>query len=316
MTPWFIEEPTSPDDVAGHRKIRAGVAPVQVATGEMCQNRIMFRQFIMEGAIDAVQIDSCRMGGLNEVLAVMLMAAKSGPKVCPHAGGVGLCEYVRQMSMIDDLCSAGTREGRVIEYVDHLHAHFLDPCRIENAAHMPPAMPGSSIEMKPQSLERMSLSGCLMHLHLQGRVVVVTGGGSGIGAGCGLAGVGMGGPIPARRCARQRYRRGRGDGAALSPLAGYAARSRGQVDGDHQKLPAGPAHDHRTRDRRQLHLSAVGSRQSDHWAMAVSRMAAICIWTAHWAGRAGAGVCRAARRAMAGPRGRSICGFARRVLIC
>ena len=116
MNPWFIEEPTSPDDVAGHRKIRQGVAPVQVATGEMCQNRILFKQFIMEGAIDVVQIDACRLGGLNEVLAVMLMAAKYGLKVCPHAGGVGLCEYVQHLSMIDYLCIAGTREGRVIEY--------------------------------------------------------------------------------------------------------------------------------------------------------------------------------------------------------
>src|SRR5690606_20737492 len=123
---------------------------MQVATGEMCQNRIMFKQFIMEGAIDVVQIDSCRLGGLNEVLAVMLMAAKYELKVCPHAGGVGLCEYVQHMSMIDYLCISGTREGRVIEYVDHLHEHFLDPVRIENAAYMPPAMPGFSIEMRPE----------------------------------------------------------------------------------------------------------------------------------------------------------------------
>ena len=157
--PWFIEEPTSPDDVAGHRRIRQGVAPVQVATGEMCQNRIMFKQFIMEGAIDVVQIDACRLGGLNEVLAVMLMAAKHGLKVCPHAGGVGLCEYVQHMSMIDYLCIAGTREGRVIEYVDHLHEHFLDPVRIENAAYMPPRLPGFSIEMKPESLETYRFGG-------------------------------------------------------------------------------------------------------------------------------------------------------------
>ncbi|GLS80659.1 L-fuconate dehydratase [Paracoccus marinus] len=159
VNPWFIEEPTSPDDVAGHRKIREGVLPVQVATGEMCQNRIMFKQFIMEGAIDVVQIDSCRLGGLNEVLAVMLMAARNGLKVCPHAGGVGLCEYVQHMSMIDFLCIAGTREGRVIEYVDHLHEHFIDPVRIGNAAYMPPHMPGFSIEMKPDSLEKYRFGG-------------------------------------------------------------------------------------------------------------------------------------------------------------
>ena len=150
--PWFIEEPTSPDDIEGHRVIREGVAPVKVATGEMCQNRIIFKQLIMRGAIDVVQIDSCRLGGVNEILAVMLMAAKYKLPVCPHAGGVGLCEYVQHLSMIDYLCIAGTREGRVIEYVDHLHEHFIDPCVIRNAAYMPPQMPGFSIEMKPQSL--------------------------------------------------------------------------------------------------------------------------------------------------------------------
>jgi len=151
--PWFIEEPTSPDDIEGHRVIREGVAPVKVATGEMCQNRIIFKQLIMRGAIDVVQIDSCRLGGVNEILAVMLMAAKYKLPVCPHAGGVGLCEYVQHLSMIDYLCIAGTREGRVIEYVDHLHEHFKEPCVIENAAYMPPKAPGFSIEMKPESLQ-------------------------------------------------------------------------------------------------------------------------------------------------------------------
>ena len=150
--PWFIEEPTSPDDVEGHRKIREAVAPVQVATGEMCQNRILFKQFIMRGAVDVVQIDACRLGGVNEVLAVLLMAAKHGLKVCPHAGGVGLCEYVQHLAMIDYLCIAGTRDGRVVEYVDHLHEHFVDPCVVRNAAYMPPARPGFSIEMKSASL--------------------------------------------------------------------------------------------------------------------------------------------------------------------
>ncbi|KRD48495.1 fuconate dehydratase [Acidovorax sp. Root275] len=153
--PWFIEEPTSPDDIEGHRRIREAVKDsMQVATGEMCQNRIMFKQLIMRGAIDVVQIDACRLGGVNEVLAVMLMAAKYGLKVCPHAGGVGLCEYVQHLSMIDYLCIAGTKEGRVIEYVDHLHEHFVDPCVIRNAAYMPPQRPGYSIEMKPESLAR------------------------------------------------------------------------------------------------------------------------------------------------------------------
>ncbi|MDO5103523.1 MAG: L-fuconate dehydratase [Lautropia sp.] len=151
--PWFIEEPTSPDDIEGHRQIRqAMLGQMKVATGEMCQNRIIFKQLIMRGAIDVVQIDSCRLGGLNEVLAVMLMAAKHGLPVCPHAGGVGLCEYVQHMSMIDYLCIAGTHEGRVIEYVDHLHEHFKDPCVIRNAAYMPPQLPGFSIEMHETSL--------------------------------------------------------------------------------------------------------------------------------------------------------------------
>ena len=150
--PWFIEEPTSPDDVEAHRAIRQAVAPIQVATGEMCQNRILFKQFIMREAIDIVQIDACRIGGLNEVLAVLLMAAKYGLKVCPHAGGVGLCEYVQHLSMIDYLCFSGDKSGRVTEYVDHLHEHFIEPCLIENAAYMPPKLAGFSIEMKAESL--------------------------------------------------------------------------------------------------------------------------------------------------------------------
>ncbi|WLS79857.1 L-fuconate dehydratase [Erwinia pyri] len=152
--PWFIEEPTSPDDIEGHRRIREAIAPVKVATGEMCQNRIMFKQFIMRGAIDVVQIDACRMGGVNEILAVMLMAAKYNLPVCPHAGGVGLCEYVQHLSMIDYLCIAGTHEGRVIEYVDHLHEHFVHPCVIKGAAYMPPEHAGFSIEMFPASIEQ------------------------------------------------------------------------------------------------------------------------------------------------------------------
>ncbi|MFL6617419.1 MAG: L-fuconate dehydratase [Povalibacter sp.] len=152
--PWFIEEPTSPDDVEGHRRIREAISPVKVATGEMCQNRILFKQFIMREAIDVVQIDASRLGGVNEVLAVMLMAAKYNLPVCPHAGGVGLCEYVQHLSMIDYLCIAGTREGRVIEYVDHLHEHFEDPCVIRNAAYLPPTRPGFSITMKPASRDQ------------------------------------------------------------------------------------------------------------------------------------------------------------------
>ncbi|MBE7201244.1 MAG: L-fuconate dehydratase [Parafilimonas terrae] len=150
--PLFIEEPTSPDDVAGHRKIRAAIGPVKVATGEMCQNRILFKQFIAGGAIDIVQVDACRMGGLNEVLAVLLIAAKFDLPVWPHAGGVGLCEYVQHLSMIDYVAVSGIKDGRVIEYIDHLHEHFLDPCVIENAAYRPPRRPGFSIAMKPETL--------------------------------------------------------------------------------------------------------------------------------------------------------------------
>ena len=150
--PWFIEEPTSPDDVLGHKAIREAILPVKVATGEMCQNRILFKQFMAAGAIDIVQLDACRIGGVNEALAVMLLAAKFDLPVCPHAGGVGLCEYVQHLSMIDYLCFSGTTEGRVTEYVDHLHEHFVDPCVIRGAAYMPPSRPGYSIEMTPATL--------------------------------------------------------------------------------------------------------------------------------------------------------------------
>ena len=158
VEPFFIEEPTSPDDVAGHKVIRDAIAPIKVATGEMCQNRIMFKQFIKGGAIDIVQIDSCRMGGLNEVLAVMLMAAKYDLPVWPHAGGVGLCEYVQHMSMIDYIAITGKKDSKRIEYVDHLHEHFLEPCKVQNGAYMAPSLPGFSIEMKPQSIADYTFS--------------------------------------------------------------------------------------------------------------------------------------------------------------
>ena len=150
--PLWIEEPTSPDDILGHRAIKLGVAPIGVATGEQCHNRIMFKQFLQADAIDFVQIDACRVGGVNENLAILLMAAKFGKPVCPHAGGVGLCEYVQHLSFFDFVRVAGTHENRVIEYVDHLHEHFLDPVRIENGHYVAPEQPGFSIEMKPASL--------------------------------------------------------------------------------------------------------------------------------------------------------------------
>lgn len=156
--PFFIEEPTSPDDVFGHRAIRNAVAPIKVATGEMCQNRIMFKQFIKERAIDIVQVDSCRMGGLNEVLAVMLMAKKYGLPVWPHAGGVGLCEYVQHMSMIDFVAISGEKDDRRIEYVDHLHEHFVDPCVVRDGAYLAPSQPGFSTEMKAGSIAEHTFS--------------------------------------------------------------------------------------------------------------------------------------------------------------
>lgn len=153
FNPWWIEEPTSPDDILGHLAIKKAVSPIKVATGEHCQNRVMFKQFLQSGAIDICQVDSCRMGGVNEVLAVMLMAAKFNVPVCPHAGGVGLCEYVQHLSMIDYICISGTLENRITEYVDHLHEHFVNPVIIKNGNYMPPEAPGYSIEIKKYSRE-------------------------------------------------------------------------------------------------------------------------------------------------------------------
>lgn len=154
--PWWIEEPTSPDDILGHLAIKKALSPIKVATGEHCQNRIMFKQFLKIGAIDICQIDSCRIGGVNEILGVMLMAAKYHVPVCSHAGGVGLCEYVQHLSMIDYICISGKTEGRMIEYVDHLHEHFVDPVTMKNGNYMPPAAPGYSITMKESSMKDFS----------------------------------------------------------------------------------------------------------------------------------------------------------------
>ena len=151
--PWWMEEPTSPDDVLGHRAIADAIRPlgVGVATGEHCANRVLFKQLMQARAIDFCQIDSCRLGGVNENLAVILMAAKFGVPVCPHAGGVGLCEYVQHLSMFDYLAVTGTMEGRVIEYVDHLHEHFEDPVRIRDGRYVAPSMPGYSITIRAAS---------------------------------------------------------------------------------------------------------------------------------------------------------------------
>ena len=150
--PWFIEEPTSPDDVFGHKQIRENIGEVKVATGEHCQNRVLFKQFIANDAIDIVQIDACRLGGLNEILTVCMLAAKYGKLVCPHAGGVGLCEYVQHISMIDYIQISADIGERVIEYVDHLHEHFEDPCEMSNGAYQVPRLPGFSVKMHESSL--------------------------------------------------------------------------------------------------------------------------------------------------------------------
>lgn len=151
--PYWIEEPTSPDDILGHAKIARAIAPIKVATGEHCQNRVMFKQLMQANAIEICQIDSCRVGGVNEILAILLMAAKFNIPVCPHAGGVGLCEYVQHLSMIDFIAISGSLENRIIEYVDHLHEHFLDPVQINNGHYMPPTLAGYSITMKTSSLK-------------------------------------------------------------------------------------------------------------------------------------------------------------------
>ena len=150
--PWWIEEPTSPDDILGHAAIARAIAPIGVATGEQCQNRVMFKQLMQAGAIRFCQIDSCRLGGVNEVLAVLLLAAHFGIPVCPHAGGVGLCEYVQHLAIFDYLCVSASLEDRIVEYVDHLHEHFVDPVVVRGGRYMPPTAPGYSITMRPESL--------------------------------------------------------------------------------------------------------------------------------------------------------------------
>jgi L-fuconate dehydratase len=150
--PYWIEEPTSPDDVLGHARIAKAVAPIRVATGEHCMNRVLFKQLLQADAIGFCQIDACRLGGVNEVLAVLLMAAKFGVPVCPHAGGVGLCEHVQHLSIFDYVCVSASLEGRILEYVDHLHQHFVDPVRIVDGRYAAPEAPGYSTEMKRDSI--------------------------------------------------------------------------------------------------------------------------------------------------------------------
>ncbi|MER6120753.1 enolase C-terminal domain-like protein [Streptomyces sp. NPDC001743] len=149
--PHWIEEPTSPDDILGHAAVRAA-QPVKVATGEHVANRVVFKQLLQAGAVDFVQIDAARVAGVNENLAILLLAAKFGVPVCPHAGGVGLCELVQHLSMFDYVAVSGTWEDRVIEYVDHLHEHFVDPAVIEAGRYAAPAAPGFSARMHPESI--------------------------------------------------------------------------------------------------------------------------------------------------------------------
>lgn len=151
--PYWIEEPTSPDDVLGHATIARAIAPIKVATGEHVQNRVIFKQLFQAKAFDFCQIDACRVGGVNEILAILLMAAKFGVPVCPHAGGVGLCEYVQHLSMFDYICVSASLEDRMLEYSSHLHEHFVYPVSIENGHYLAPLAPGYSITMYPETLK-------------------------------------------------------------------------------------------------------------------------------------------------------------------
>jgi L-fuconate dehydratase len=151
--PWWIEEPTSPDDVLGHAEIARAIAPMRVATGEACQNRVIFKQLMQARAIGFCQVDSCRVGGVNEVLSILLLAARFEVPVCPHAGGVGLCEYVQHLAIFDYIGLGASLQDRVCEYVDHLHEHFVDPVRIVDSRYQVPLAAGYSITMKPESLD-------------------------------------------------------------------------------------------------------------------------------------------------------------------
>ena len=150
--PYWIEEPTSPDDVLGHAAVRRAVAPIRVATGEHIANAVVFKQLLQAGAVDVVQIDACRVGGVNENIAILLLAAKFGVPVCPHAGGVGLCEMVQHLAMFDYLAVSGTWQDRMIEYVDHLHEHFADPALISGGRYVAPRAPGGGAKMHAASV--------------------------------------------------------------------------------------------------------------------------------------------------------------------
>ncbi|WP_287930323.1 L-fuconate dehydratase [Arthrobacter sp.] len=148
----WIEEPTSPDDILGHAAIARGVAPIPVATGEHVQNRVVFKQLLQAKALQVLQIDAARVGGVNENVAILLLAAKFGVRVCPHAGGVGLCEAVQHLSMFDYVAVSGSMDGRMIEFVDHLHEHFVTPVEVHGGQYWPPSAPGAGSEMRPASI--------------------------------------------------------------------------------------------------------------------------------------------------------------------
>ena len=150
--PFWVEEPTSPDDVLGHATIARAIAPIKVATGEHVQNRVMFKQLLQAGGLSYLQLDAARVGGVNENVAILLLAAKFGVPVCPHAGGVGLCELVQHLAMFDYVAVSGTQRDRVIEYVDHLHEHFVDPVVLRNGRYMAPRAPGFSATMRSETL--------------------------------------------------------------------------------------------------------------------------------------------------------------------
>ncbi len=157
--PWWVEEPTSPDDVLGHAAIARAIAPIRVATGEACANRVIFKQLLQAKALGFLQVDACRVGGVNEVLAILLLAAKFGVPVCPHAGGVGLGEYVQHLAVFDYIAIGASLQDRVCEYVDHLHEHFVEPVRIVDARYAAPLAPGYSIQMKAESLRAFEFPG-------------------------------------------------------------------------------------------------------------------------------------------------------------
>jgi L-fuconate dehydratase len=156
VRPYWIEEPTHADDVLGHARIARAVAPIRVATGEVAANRVIFKQLMQAEAIGTCQVDACRIGGVNEVVSVLLMAAKFGVPVCPHAGGVGLCEYVQHLSIFDYLRIGTSLDDRMVEYVDHLHEHFVDPVRVRGGRYLVPTAPGYSVTMKPASIAEYS----------------------------------------------------------------------------------------------------------------------------------------------------------------